>query len=41
MRCERAVGLYRRLGYEIEGTRREGLRIRSEPIDEYGMGRLS
>jgi RimJ/RimL family protein N-acetyltransferase len=37
---ERALGLYRSLGYRIEGTRRSALVVDSEPVDEYWMAKL-
>jgi RimJ/RimL family protein N-acetyltransferase len=37
---ERAVGLYCKLGYQIEGTRRAALRIDDELVDEYWMAKL-
>lgn len=37
---ERGVRLYTRMGYEIEGTRRQGAIINGEPHDEYHIAKL-
>ncbi len=37
---EAAVGLYKKMGYEIEGTKRDSLLIDGEYVDEYYMGKL-
>lgn len=37
---ERAVALYKSLGYDIEGTRRNSVVLRSGPVDEYMMAKL-
>jgi RimJ/RimL family protein N-acetyltransferase len=37
---ERAVGLYRKSGYQIEGTRRAALLVDDELVDELWMARL-
>jgi ribosomal protein S18 acetylase RimI-like enzyme len=34
------VALYQKRGFEIEGTRRHSLFVKSEPVDEYYMGKL-
>jgi RimJ/RimL family protein N-acetyltransferase len=36
----RALHLYKRVGFEIEGTRRHALRIDGQAVDEYDMGRI-
>ena len=38
---ERAIALYRRSGYEIEGIRRDSLHIEGSYVDELAMARLS
>jgi ribosomal protein S18 acetylase RimI-like enzyme len=35
-----AIGLYRKMGFEVEGTRRAALRIGAESVDEYYMAKL-
>lgn len=35
-----AIALYKKFGFEIEGTKRNSLRIDGEYVDEYYMGRL-
>jgi RimJ/RimL family protein N-acetyltransferase len=37
---ERAIALYRRMGFEIEGTKRETLRVGGRWVDEYEMAKL-
>ncbi len=37
---ERAVALYRKTGYEVEGTRREALVVDGRPVDELWMAKL-
>lgn len=37
---ERAIALYRRCGYEVEGTRRGSLRIGGRAVDELALARL-
>jgi RimJ/RimL family protein N-acetyltransferase len=37
---ERAVALYRKAGYEVEGTRREALVVDGRPVDELWMAKL-
>ena len=37
---ERAFGLYRKLGYEVEGTRRDAMRVDGELVDELWMAKL-
>lgn len=39
-RNERAIGLYRRHGFEIEGTRRDSVRVGGAYVDELAMARL-
>jgi RimJ/RimL family protein N-acetyltransferase len=36
----RAVNLYKKVGFEIEGTRRHALIIDGQPVDEYYMGKI-
>lgn len=36
----RAVALYRKLGFEIEGVRKDSLRVDGRYVDEYSMARL-
>jgi RimJ/RimL family protein N-acetyltransferase len=36
----RAVGLYRKLGFEIEGVRKDSLWVEDRYIDEYSMAKL-
>jgi RimJ/RimL family protein N-acetyltransferase len=36
----RAIRLYQRVGFEIEGTRRRALMIDDLPVDEYYMGKV-
>lgn len=36
----RAIGLYRKMGFEIEGTKRHSIRAGGEYIDEYSMSKL-
>lgn len=37
---EAAIGLYRKLGYECEGTRRAALVVDGKPVDEFWMAKL-
>jgi RimJ/RimL family protein N-acetyltransferase len=37
---ERAIGLYRRHGFELEGTRRHSVRVEGAYVDELAMARL-
>ncbi|MDQ4120750.1 MAG: GNAT family N-acetyltransferase [Acidobacteriota bacterium] len=37
---DRAVKLYRKMGYEIEGTKRDSLLVNGSYVDEYYMGKL-
>jgi RimJ/RimL family protein N-acetyltransferase len=37
---KRAIGLYRKLGYRVEGTRRGALLIGNEAVDELWMAKL-
>lgn len=37
---ERAVGLYRKMGYSVEGTRRSALLVENEFVDELWMAKL-
>jgi RimJ/RimL family protein N-acetyltransferase len=37
---ERAIRLYRRLGFEIEGTKRDSLWVDGSYVDEYCMSKL-
>jgi RimJ/RimL family protein N-acetyltransferase len=37
---ERAVSLYRRVGYEVEGTRRAALLVEGQLVDELWMAKL-
>lgn len=37
---ERAVGLYRKMGYEVEGERRRSLLVEGEYVDEFYMAKL-
>lgn len=37
---ERAIGLYKKMGFEIEGTKRHSLFINGSYIDEYYMAKL-
>jgi RimJ/RimL family protein N-acetyltransferase len=37
---ERAVGLYRKMGYHVEGTRRAGLLVENAMVDELWMAKL-
>lgn len=37
---ERAIGLYRRCGYELEGTRRHSLRVGGRYVNELALARL-
>jgi putative acetyltransferase len=37
---ERAIGLYKKLGFEVEGTQRKSAIRGGEYIDSYMMGRL-
>jgi RimJ/RimL family protein N-acetyltransferase len=37
---QRAVGLYRKMGYEIEGVRHDSLRVSGTFVDEYAMAKL-
>ncbi|WP_353611594.1 GNAT family N-acetyltransferase [Bacillus sp. FJAT-25509] len=37
---EAGVGLYKKMGYEIEGTKRNSLIINSNSFDEYYMAKL-
>ena len=37
---ERALGLYKSLGYRIEGTRRSALIVENDLVDEYWMSKL-
>lgn len=37
---ERALALYRKLGFEIEGVRRDSLRVEGRYVDEYSMAKL-
>ncbi len=34
---ERAVGLYQKVGFEIEGTRKNSLFVNGKYVDEYYM----
>lgn len=34
------VGLYKKFGFEIEGVKRDSLRVAGEYVDEYYMGKL-
>ncbi len=36
----RGVGLYRKMGFEIEGTKRDSLFVDGEYVDEYYMGKI-
>jgi ribosomal protein S18 acetylase RimI-like enzyme len=37
---ERALGLYRRQGYEVEGRRRNSLRVGGSYVDEFALAKL-
>jgi RimJ/RimL family protein N-acetyltransferase len=37
---ERALNLYQKVGFEIEGTRRKSLMVDGLPVDEYYMGKI-
>ncbi|MDW7650138.1 MAG: GNAT family N-acetyltransferase [Bacillota bacterium] len=37
---EPAVNLYRKMGYDIEGTKKDSLMVGDEFVDEYYMGKL-
>jgi RimJ/RimL family protein N-acetyltransferase len=37
---ERALGLYKSLGYRIEATRRSALIVENDLVDEYWMAKL-
>jgi RimJ/RimL family protein N-acetyltransferase len=37
---ERAVGLYRKMGYRFEGTRRAALPVENAFVDEFWMAKL-
>jgi len=37
---ERAIALYRRSGYEVEGVRRHSIRLDGSDVDELWMARL-
>lgn len=37
---ERGVGLYKKMGFEIEGTKRDSLRVDGCYVDEYYMSKL-
>jgi RimJ/RimL family protein N-acetyltransferase len=37
---DRAINLYRKMGYEIEGSRRDSLLVNGAYVDEYYMGKL-
>ncbi|HXV32373.1 MAG TPA: GNAT family protein [Gaiellaceae bacterium] len=37
---ERAIALYRKCGYELEGTRRHSLRVEGRWVDELAMAKL-
>ncbi len=37
---ERAIALYRKCGYEVEGTRRDSIRLGGRPVDELAMAKL-
>jgi RimJ/RimL family protein N-acetyltransferase len=37
---ERAVNLYRKVGYQVEGTRRAALLVENELVDELWMAKL-
>jgi RimJ/RimL family protein N-acetyltransferase len=37
---DRAINLYRKMGYEIEGSRRDSLLVNGSYVDEYYMGKL-
>lgn len=37
---QRAIGLYRKMGFEIEGVRHDSLRVNGRYVDEYAMVKL-
>jgi RimJ/RimL family protein N-acetyltransferase len=37
---ERAVGLYKRIGFEVEGLRKDSLYVDGRYVDEYSMAKL-
>jgi RimJ/RimL family protein N-acetyltransferase len=37
---QRAIALYRRMGYEREGLRRDSLLVDGRFVDEYAMARI-
>ncbi len=37
---DKAINLYRKMGYEIEGSRRDSLLVNGSYVDEYYMGKL-
>lgn len=37
---QRAVALYRKMGFEIEGVRQDALRVNGRYVDEYAMSKL-
>ena len=37
---DRALGLYRKMGYEVEGTKRDSLLVNGSYVDEYYMAKL-
>ncbi len=38
---DHAIALYRKLGYRIEGTKKDAVFLDSEYVDEYTMAKLS
>jgi RimJ/RimL family protein N-acetyltransferase len=36
----RGVGLYQKMGFEIEGTKRDALFVDGKYVDEYYMGKI-
>jgi RimJ/RimL family protein N-acetyltransferase len=37
---ERAVGLYKKIGFEVEGLRKDSLYVDGRYVDEYSMAKL-
>jgi RimJ/RimL family protein N-acetyltransferase len=37
---QRGVGLYQKMGFEIEGVKKDSLRVDGIYVDEYSMGKI-